>query len=276
MYASQKTPIENCSIKYSRRLLGVPKHTDNSALYGELGNHPLYIDAVDRMLKYWHFIEHKCENALLLDAYACVQELHKKGCNTWLAFANNIKKIKTTESNGKAMSLTEVRALKTELKRLFAASWEKDIMSDGKSKSEHGRKLRTYRKFKHQFGREQYLGVNMNPKWRVSLTRFRVSAHRLMIEMGRRTRTDLELRLCPKCDLNKIEDEWHFLTDCPLYAVERQKLMHTVKSKSPLFHQLCEDDQMCWLMSNGDNEIILALAEYVYTAMSRRHPGPTD
>ena len=109
-------------MKYSRLLLGVPKHTDNSALYGELGNYPLYIDAIDRMLQYWHFIENNCENVLLLDAYACVQDLHKKGCNTWLAFANSINNFMNIANKGKAKSLTEVRALKATLKRSYAAS----------------------------------------------------------------------------------------------------------------------------------------------------------
>ena len=165
-----------------------------------------------------------------------------------------------------------IRALKSKLQKLFARHWETSIMSDGKSKSPHGRKLRTYRKFKYLFGREPYLALNMNPSWRVSLTRFRVSAHRLMIEQGRHSGIELGKRLCTKCSLGIVEDEWHFLFICPYYTQLRNKLMQTIMCKSPLFNQLHLDDQLCWVMSNHDPEIALALAEFIYSAMCLRFP----
>jgi hypothetical protein len=145
-------------------------------------------------------------------------------------------------------------------------------MSDDKSKSQHGRKLRTYRKFKYQFGRESYLDVIVNTKWRLALTKFRVSAHRLMIELGRRTRTAVEQRLCPKCSLSQVEDEWHFLSVCPLYSEPRSKLLKLLNEKTPLLKQLPFDDQLCWIMASKDDEVINAVGEYVYMAMKMRYP----
>jgi hypothetical protein len=165
----------------------------------------------------------------------------------------------------------DITKLKKHLQKQYAQAWEDGIMSDEKSKSRHGRKLRTYRKFKYRFGKETYLDAVVNTKWRWALTKFRVSAHRLMIELGRRTRTAVELRLCPKCSLQEVEDEWHFLSVCPLYTKERNKLFKLLNEKSPLHQQLANDDQLCWIMSSKDDEVINALGEYVYSAMKVRY-----
>jgi hypothetical protein len=258
-YAAQKPAIEQCLIKYCKYVLGIPKNADNCVIYGELGLHPLYIDAIDRMLKYWHYIENVSDNELLLEAYACVQDLQENGHNCWLNHVYKVKSVVNRLNDRQSLSLTDIRHIKAQLQKQYATFWETAIMSDGKSKSEHGRKLRTYRKFKYWFGKEAYLDVVANRKWRMALTKFRVSAHRLMIELGRRTRTAVEHRLCPKCSLGEVEDEWHFLSVCPIYTAEREKLLTCINKKSPLFKQLPYDDQLCWIMSNKDEEIIMKL-----------------
>ena len=51
------------------------------------------------------------------------------------------------------------------------------------------------------------------------LTKFRISSHKLKIEMGRFTRplTPLKQRVCDHC-LMTIEDEFQFLMQCPRYS----------------------------------------------------------
>ena len=56
--------------------------------------------------------------------------------------------------------------------------------------------------------------------------RLRTSSHNLKVEMGRRSRTPREQRLCV-CG-NGVEDEEHFLVDCLLYDDIRRK--HGVKN----------------------------------------------
>ena len=52
------------------------------------------------------------------------------------------------------------------------------------------------------------------------LAKLRTSSHNLQVEMGRRTGTLRENRLC-RC--GEVEDERHFLTECQLYTLVRQK-----------------------------------------------------
>ena len=52
-------------------------------------------------------------------------------------------------------------------------------------RGEAGNKLQTYRLFKSQFHLEDYLSQVKVAKYRTALTKFRVSCHRLQIELGR-------------------------------------------------------------------------------------------
>ena len=69
---------------------------------------------------------------------------------------------------------------------------------------------------------------------RVNLTRLRISAHRLEIELGRYRQTPQEERFCPWCKIvlgtNAIEDESHFLQHCDLNATHRRTVYHKIKS----------------------------------------------
>ena len=53
------------------------------------------------------------------------------------------------------------------------------------------------------------------------IAKLRTSSHNLQVEMGRRTRTARELRLC-YCE-KSVEDETHFLTECELYDEIRRQ-----------------------------------------------------
>ncbi len=70
-----------------------------------------------------------------------------------------------------------------------------------------------------QYGRVSVHSVRYK-KLRSTLTRYRLSGHKLMIETGRHRQTWLppEQRLCSHCDLNQMETELHFLTECSKYT----------------------------------------------------------
>ena len=65
---------------------------------------------------------------------------------------------------------------------------------------------------------------------RCCLTKFRISSHKPKIETGRLTRplTPLEQRVCDHC-LMTIEDEFHFLMQCPRYSHIRSNFFSNVQ-----------------------------------------------
>ena len=111
--------------------------------------------------------------------------------------------------------------------------WYSEIHDDNKKQVNQQNKLRTFRKFKTIYQREDYLKEVKNIRHRVTLTKLRISDHRLKVETGRYTRpyTELERRVCEQCN-DGIEDEAHFLLSCPKYNEERQTIFDLVKSRS--------------------------------------------
>ena len=80
-------------------------------------------------------------------------------------------------------------------------------------------KLRTCLMIKTKIGMEDYLTNIYNITDRISMSKFTLYNHRLMIEVGRQ-----ENRKCPFC-FNQVEDEIHFLTTCHVYSTCRNSLL---------------------------------------------------
>ena len=111
-----------------------------------------------------------------------------------------------------------------------------------------------------------------NGKHRIALSRLRLSCHQLMIEKGRHHRPSLERseRKCPHCK-DKIEDECHFITSCPLYLTERGELYAEIRRNSILFDEIPTDKQkFIFILSNENVEVLKKLAAYVYKSFSIR------
>ena len=113
----------------------------------------------------------------------------------------------------------------------------------------------------------------MNRIHQKSLTKLRISAHKLEIENGRYNRKSVADRVCKKCNYNKVEDEIHFICECSLYNAERIRLFEYVNHKIPNFVSLNSHDKFIWLMTCENSDILSRLAEFVYTCFSLRDPA---
>ena len=78
--------------------------------------------------------------------------------------------------------------------------------------------------FKGSFSEEPYISQLPNRNQRCALTRLRVSAHRLQIELGRYNSTPLEERFCRYCYTvpQSLDTEFHFLFQCNTFSLKRQ------------------------------------------------------
>ena len=78
--------------------------------------------------------------------------------------------------------------------------------------------------FKHDISTQGYLNSIIDKKkYRITLSRFRVSPHDLQIETGRHHNIDIRDKKCNNCNMNMIEDEYNFLLVCPKHRELRQK-----------------------------------------------------
>ena len=107
-----------------------------------------------------------------------------------------------------------INSISQRLKDIYTQTFITEIHNDhNRGTSSSSNKLRTYRLFKSSYTEEEYLSVN-NIQHRVAATKLRISCHKLLIETGRHNRIPLQNRLCQYCNMNRIEDEQHFILDC--------------------------------------------------------------
>ena len=72
-------------------------------------------------------------------------------------------------------------------------------------------RLESYCRFKHNFNIEPYLDIISDNKYKVALSRFRLSSHKLEIERGRYYNIPRIERICKLCSLNMFENEYQSL-----------------------------------------------------------------
>jgi hypothetical protein len=128
--------------------------------------------------------------------------------------------------------------------------------------------LRTYRQFKANLEKEDYLNINIPRYQRSAYTKLRCGVLPLAIETGRYTRTPLEQRLCTLCNLEKVENEVHFLIECPMYVDLRYNLIQKACTENNNFMNLNDTDKFNFIMKCP--KITLNVIKSVDTMFLRR------
>ena len=101
---------------------------------------------------------------------------------------------------------------------------------------------------------EPYLSEIKNINVRKLVTKFRLSNHRLMIEVGRHQGLNIEDRICPLCSAS-VENESPFLLSCPIYKYQRELLLNPIISNYPNFANWTEAQKLELLLSDMDQKV---------------------
>ena len=128
-------------------------------------------------------------------------------------------------------------------------------------------KLRTYGLIKEGIGREDYLLKIRNTKLRSKLSKFRLSNHKLRIEVGRHENLQSHERICQIC-LEDIEDEIHFLVKCKHYANLRQPLFNDCINLRPQFCYYTDKEKFIFIMASPS--IMGNVSKFLDNALSDR------
>ena len=108
----------------------------------------------------------------------------------------------------------------------------------------------------------------MNINDRISMTRFRLSNHKLMIEKGRHRKIDKSLRKCPFC--MSIEDEMHFLVDCKTFLPLRSDLLVKVEDITENINVRRMEKKVLFTYLLTNSSIAPLIARYLTRAMGLR------
>ena len=215
--------VELVHTKFLRYILGVKQSTNLTALYGELARSPLLVYRKINMIKYWAKILQQNDSSLLKKVYLMLKndtDLNRNyNGQNWASQIKSILQQYGFEYVWQQQSSIDIplHSIRQRIIDVYQQSWYSEINNSSR--------LESYCIFKHDFELEKYLTINIEQKYKLALTRFRVSSHNLQIETGRYEDLPRQQRLCQLCNMRKIENEFHFLLVCPAYRELRQKYL---------------------------------------------------
>ena len=209
-HLQQISPLTTTQLKFTKFVLGVGKCCPNMAIFGESAKIPFLARAHIHILKFWHRIKNLEETTLVNKAYRENITLNTNWCRTIQVlnakynlhagrepddFPGTVKKVITSD---------------------FTRYWRSRIDDPAIE-----RKLSLYAKTKQKFEINTYTDLPFRDRQMIS--KFLCVSHRLHVETGRHKKTPRENRICQLCTLNKVEDEEHFILECPAYSKIRTK-----------------------------------------------------
>ena len=200
--------IEVIHTNFCRWILNVKKSTNLSALYGELGRVPFIIQRKFNMIKYWVKLLKSNDSFLPKKMYRILKDDADSGNSyngsNWASYIKSL-----LDNLGLSYIWLQqgeidipLQLIKQRIFDHYYQTWYTDINNYNR--------LITYARFKHEFHRENYLDFIANKKYKVALTRFRLSSHDLRIERGRYENIARAERICKCCNMSMIENEYHF------------------------------------------------------------------
>ena len=270
----EDNPLAHLELKFYKRLLNVKRTTATLAIRGELGIHPITIEAIGRSLKYLNTINQK-EGKLVflaLQENMALSQANPK-LNTWYNKITSLAEalqISTQASSTTKHGLKKYsKSIESKLKLNYNTFWYHELnKATAKSNLSGGNKLRTYNKLKVNFGPEPYLTSVENKDHRSAITQLRVSSHPLHIESQRGSVQNPENRSCPFCSYPYMEDEFHFIMECPAYSEDRANL--NIVFDSVTLQQLDKKHQFLWLLTNESKHICKILGKFLFKSLQKR------
>ena len=245
-------PFETLFHSFCKQLLGVQKQTSNIGVLLELGLVPLELYARKNAFKNWHRI------AKLKEANLLVTSSYENACTQKLSWPNHCKEI--LSKIGMQDIFISRRDDRNCHIKIFQRQWDIFHQEALAEINQPDSKLRTYKTIKLKLGMEQYLHLIPCPKVKITMSKFRLSNHKLMIEKGRHNNVNRAQRFCPFCP-KEIEDEIHFVMNCKGFTEQRRIFFTEVAAKHNFFLNMNDAEKFHFLLTEQD--IITPTAYYI-------------
>ena len=153
----------------------------------------------------------------------------------------------------------------------------KDIFSQNasayinKDKNKNCEKMIFLSQIKQTYAFEPYFNIG-NDNHRKAITKLRLSSQRLEIEVGRWKKLTREERICRSCELGKVENETHFLFECPRYMQKRILMYNFIKEKVgiEMRKEYEQFNNLRSLFTAGELSTSNAIGKYIYECFRER------
>jgi len=252
--------LESVQVYACKRFLNIPNNTSNDAVLGDLGRYPLAIYSAKRCINYWLRILKLPRYRYVRLCYEMLLHYDSIGHTNWVTY---LRQHLFTNGFGFAWLQQSVGNEKLFISNYVERMKNQHIQTWSMHCNENS-KLRSYTQFKSIFGREMYINIIDISKFRTALAKFRCSSHNLMIEYGRYFNIPVEDRHCVYCE-TCIEDEYHFLMQCPLYSDLRYKYIDN------RFTDIMCTNNFIRLINCNDETQLKNLAMFIYYALESRN-----
>ena len=254
--------IERVHLQFCKWLRWVKRPCQNDLIYGELGRITYRTHRSFIAIKYWLKLSQTSDRKynviiykmLIIDIERFPQKVNWASLVRDELYNLNFNDVWLAQGVGNVNVFLGI--LKTRLKDNLMQNWKAHL-----NESNSASFYRTFSDFQFQ----PYLNTVNIKKFRVALTKLRISSHRLEIEAGRwakPNKTPRQNRKCKYC--NSFEDEFHFLFECSLYNHLRPLYF------KPYFRLNSNMFKTVQLFQSENDSDIKRLATYVYKAFEIR------
>jgi hypothetical protein len=224
----------------ARFFLGVGKYTPNAAVNGDIGWIPPCVKQMKSVSNQWY-----------RSVTMSTVRLHKRVFDWAKGKASNryknwhfrvCSKLNSIQVNGNAPDSKWTFCNEVECKLMieWTGNWKAEVNREH-SRTAGSNKLRHYKRFKNEFGVEDYVSI-IHYNHRSAFAKFRCGVAPIRVETGRYEGLVRESRTCFHCK-DVVEDEMHVLLVCPLYDVIRHSLIHEALFVFSDFNSLSVEQQ---------------------------------
>lgn len=248
---SENNPINKFTNKFYRTLLGVPRYTSNAGIHAELGRFPIHVNIQKSMTKYWFRLITLPKDRLASHCYWSLLDSNTTK-DPWL---NAIKKIINSTGqyfiweNQKSISSSHKLVLRKHESYMCQTIQDVAFQTLGEHISQQT-KLTLFNNSKCINKPAKYLNFINYRKNRSLLCKLRLGTLDLEIEKGRRRNIPREERVCKLCTSGNVEDEVHFILNCPKLANTRDVHLTALNATSNRFSKLTPDEKIKYLYFN--------------------------
>ena len=265
--------IEKFHLSMCKQILGVTKRANNIKTLAELGRYPIYINIETQIFKYF-------QRFTFVDKERCVYKAFQEELKgdigdelSWVSFIKTkLDRYGLTYLGTDILKACKSKELASTLRnktKLFLKRLKDTYLQEQFHTLKFGMH-KTLTNFKDQYDYETYLNLKIFENRR-ALTKLRIGAHNLLVVSGKWFKIELEERICKQCQLNKIEDEFHFTLECPIYSDIRNDCFSKIQESENIVLQKIKNlEQLYDILNKISIQAVNVFAEFVKKAFQLR------
>ena len=249
--------LEKLQIKFYKCILKLRQSTPTQMVLGETGKYPLIINIKTRLLLYWYNLicpENRHKLASIM--YHLLYKMHcnERHENMYISFVKKtlieigLPGIWYNQHNINMNKNWFKNYVKTTLQNQFIQNWQATLDNDSI--------YTIYRMVKTNFQQSPHIRILVS-SCAIPIIRFITTNNELPVNVQRYEDIERRDRVCPKCDLIDIGDEYHYLFICPYFLNERNELIPKKFTRRPNVFTFQE------LMNCEDKKSLLKLKHFV-------------